>query len=501
MTHPDQGKAFSELEASLDESMRDSLALLKDCFPQVHTAGIFFPGHAEGWRLRVCISDAPSLILNVQLTSQQGLVARLMKEDVARVFEGDIPADSTRLHYYSKDEGVRSLIAVPIFMDGARRGAVFLDSLKANAFDAHALKRLTGFARSVGMLAHHAHSSFEHSQNHEQLQRFSNYQIKFLEKMSREHIVEVALEYMRASIDAEQYFVAARVESDADQIEVVAAEGLDAGSLRGFRFAPGDGGLVHLAFKDSDQVVNRTLRGSKAVFRMSSSEPYQPMLQGFLAAPISTENGVEMVLCVASSRRERFSDFHQNLLLTIARSAGFALSRARVYQEKEELASRDGLTGLCNHRVFQERLRDELLRAQRHEGKVSVLMMDLDRFKTVNDTYGHSGGDAVLRDTGRILTRTLREGMDLVARYGGEEFVCMLPDTDASGAHETAERIRRTLEEHEFKPASSGFHLTVSIGGAVFPEDARQCKELLEKADKALYKAKESGRNKVIFYH
>jgi diguanylate cyclase (GGDEF)-like protein len=165
------------------------------------------------------------------------------------------------------------------------------------------------------------------------------------------------------------------------------------------------------------------------------------------------------------------------------------------------LASRDGLTGVLNHRAFQERFRDELLRAQRMGRNVALLMLDIDFFKRINDTYGHPVGDVVLRETAQILAQNVRAGVDVVARYGGEEFVCMLPDSDGRAALETAERIRQTLEAKEFDLGHARFRATLSIGGAVFPENAKHGKELLEKADKALYKAKDGGRNQVILYH
>ncbi len=493
-----RSQELKALEQGLDEVMQDLLAVLKEAFPQTLTAGIFFPGR-EGWYLRVWISAAPSLLPGAVLTAPRGLVGRLMKEDTARVFEGDIPTGSEQLYYYGRDEGIRSLAAVPVLAAGVRRGALFLDSRESQAFSAAALERLEGCARCLGMLAYHAYLSFEYVQNHEQLQHFSRYQRRFLENMSEEKIVAVLCEYLRESFDADRIFVAARLEPGSDQALVAAAEGVDAARLRGFRFALSEGGLLHLVF-EKEQALNRVLKGPP-VFRLSPREPYSAALRNLLAVPVPTDRGVHMALCVESAKAARFSEATQSLLTTLARAAGFALSRAHLYQEKEELASRDGLTGMLNHRAFQERFRDELLRAQRSGQRVAVLMMDIDFFKKVNDSYGHPVGDLVLRETALLLSQSVRAGIDVVARYGGEEFVCMLPDSDAAGARDTAERIRRSLEAKEFDAGPARFRATLSIGGALFPDDAHYGKELLEKADKALYKAKETGRNRVILYH
>jgi diguanylate cyclase (GGDEF)-like protein len=128
-------------------------------------------------------------------------------------------------------------------------------------------------------------------------------------------------------------------------------------------------------------------------------------------------------------------------------------------------------------------------------------MMDIDFFKKVNDTYGHPMGDQVLKEVARIIGANIRAGVDILARYGGEEFVCMLADTDRTRAGETAERIRTSVSEKVFESGATRFQVTLSIGGAIFPLDSRHGREVLEKADKALYHAKETGRNRLVFYN
>jgi diguanylate cyclase (GGDEF)-like protein len=132
---------------------------------------------------------------------------------------------------------------------------------------------------------------------------------------------------------------------------------------------------------------------------------------------------------------------------------------------------------------------------------LAVLMMDIDHFKKVNDTYGHPMGDQVLMEVARIISQSIRAGTDLLARYGGEEFVCMLADTDRERAGETAERIRESVAGKVFESGTVRFQVTMSIGAAIYPLDSRHAREILEKADKALYRAKETGRNRLVFYN
>jgi diguanylate cyclase (GGDEF)-like protein len=144
-----------------------------------------------------------------------------------------------------------------------------------------------------------------------------------------------------------------------------------------------------------------------------------------------------------------------------------------------------------------DRLKHEQYRADRNNSHFSVIIFDLDRFKQVNDTYGHEKGNVLLKAVAEILTTNAR-GMDTVARYGGEEFVILMPDS--SGAeHEMAERIRKKVEERPFDDIADGpLRITISGGICTYPNDARSGAEVLIKADKALYVAKEGGRNRTL---
>ena len=163
-------------------------------------------------------------------------------------------------------------------------------------------------------------------------------------------------------------------------------------------------------------------------------------------------------------------------------------------------ANTDGLTGLLNHRRFQEKLTLELQRCLRQEHPLSVLMIDVDHFKAYNDYHGHPRGDEVLRGISRVFRDNLRE-LDLVARYGGEEFGVLLLDTPKGAAALVAEKLRASIQEAPFageEASQPSGEVTISVGVASFPEDGLSPVELLDVADKALYRAKGLGRNVVV---
>ncbi|MHB8418230.1 MAG: GGDEF domain-containing protein [Myxococcales bacterium] len=168
---------------------------------------------------------------------------------------------------------------------------------------------------------------------------------------------------------------------------------------------------------------------------------------------------------------------------------------ARRQRELEQLSREDGLTGLLNHRCIKERLAEEFRRAQRHGDALSLLMVDLDWFKTLNDRRGHPFGDRVLKRVAGLLTEAVRE-TDLCGRYGGEEFALLLPRTSLNGALTVAERVRSSVAATDFE----GERLTLSVGVAGFPGSAGSAELLLRAADEALYASKREGRNRTQIY-
>jgi len=168
----------------------------------------------------------------------------------------------------------------------------------------------------------------------------------------------------------------------------------------------------------------------------------------------------------------------------------------RANERLKEIAVRDGLTGLFNHRYFQEILTKEASRAARHHRELSLLFIDVDDFKKYNDTYGHQLGDTLLKQLSQIIMGAMREG-DVVARYGGEEFVIILPETDSSYAVQVAEKIRKLVEDHPFRGEESQpqGRVTISLGVSSWKSEHSTVASLIQHADQALYLAKNEGKN------
>ncbi|MCG3204801.1 MAG: hypothetical protein KCHDKBKB_01518 [Elusimicrobia bacterium] len=176
---------------------------------------------------------------------------------------------------------------------------------------------------------------------------------------------------------------------------------------------------------------------------------------------------------------------------------GVALSKALLFNQMEMQSRQDGLTGVFRRQPFMDRLEEELKRAALFQTPFSLLMVDIDHFKAVNDSHGHAAGDTVLTRVGKILRESFYE-TDVVGRYGGEEFVVLLPHAEQGGMMRKAESLRQRVANEVIPSGFENLKVTVSIGVAHFPKDGRTAEALIGSADRALYKAKATGRNRVV---
>ncbi len=224
-----------------------------------------------------------------------------------------------------------------------------------------------------------------------------------------------------------------------------------------------------------------------------------------LVVPLFVRNRVMGSLQLFGDRTDSFTREDAQLLWILSLVAESMLARDYSNETLLRFAFTDFLTGLKTRGFFEQQLDLELARADRRGTPLAILMIDIDHFKRLNDTHGHQAGDIVLRDVAAILARDLRE-IDTAARYGGEEFILLLPETDLQGAKLVAERVRYSVEQANFftgvrtAAGQESEHVTISVGVALFPSEARFKRDLLEASDAALYEAKACGRNRVILY-
>jgi two-component system cell cycle response regulator len=225
----------------------------------------------------------------------------------------------------------------------------------------------------------------------------------------------------------------------------------------------------------------------------------EPDFPATAAAAFHSQNRIQGVIaCYRRDEHHAFSEEDLSTVVFLAEQGGVAIENVMLHEEAQRLSLTDGLTGTWNRRYFQMQFRQVLATAVRFERPFSVLMLDLDHFKRINDTFGHQRGDATLVEFSRRVTGVLRE-VDTFARYGGEEFISLLPETDYSGALVTAEKILDSVKAEPFGETGEQLaKLTVSIGVASYPIHGVSFSVLVEAADRALYRAKQEGRDRVV---
>jgi diguanylate cyclase (GGDEF)-like protein len=395
--------------------------------------------------------------------------------------------------YYRGPATVRSFIAVPVLERGHLRAVLCADRIADRPFSPReeALLRESTSHILRAFENERVFVALETSKREQEiLYRASQ---TFSTALTPDAVMEVGLD--AASEIAPHDFAAVTEYQPENRRHIVKrAVGERAPDLQGLRFRDNNS-LTAMVVKNRHYLPYRGEFDAKQQVLFTKKAKVKGM-ESLLVFPLVVREEPIGTLIVASKRSGAFATSVRETLQALANQLAVSLSNARAVRQLEELATTDGLTGCLNKRAFLEQLDQQLMAAQRFGRKLSLIVTDLDHFKAVNDTYGHATGDRVLQELSQVLKRVKRE-TDLVARFGGEEFCVLCEETDAKGARLLAERVREELERTEVQTEIGGLRVTASLGVATFPDHAKSGEELFSQGDKALYEAKNQGRNRV----
>lgn len=485
---------WQKSEKTVDLLLEDCIKLIR-AHLNAHTIAIFFPSIDGGLKLRKYSSPSQFINQNAIIYPGMGVIGGFLKEGLKKLNLQEIISDSSTLFYYSQDAGVRSLLASPIIAGDAERGSIIVDSTNKNNFSDEDHAFLSVVASVLGNAVFNAYLYTEHKLEHIRLAAMSSIEKEFFQNLSIDAILDKMLEVIPFTVACNRLTISVKSHKE-NYAEIKRTWGINTEGLENLQFSLKEKNLASLIYSKNISIF-RNFSKEHYEIRYAETEPHIEEFSSFLAVPIGVDDSKGLIL-LESVTRNAFGESDKDLLVRLALSAGLAIEKILILDQARNLATHDGLTGLNNHREFQQILSDEITRAIRYQDSLSLIICDIDFFKKINDTYGHQFGDTVLKGVASCLESCIRQGVDTAARYGGEEFALILVKSDVGNAVETAERIRQQISSKLFKaPTGEDVHITMSFGIAVYRQHARQIDELIKRADKALYRAKDNGRNRV----
>ncbi len=393
---------------------------------------------------------------------------------------------------YEHGEPVCSLIAVPLILGKNLLGVAVCDSRRVGAFN---LKHVSDFNRFA--------SFFTGMMGRERVFAEMKRSLKGLEVFEEESS-RLLKHLTKVDVANEGTLGARKIAPMANAIFLVSKEGYELSAASGFSGISAKKNF-HIFKTLKGTLLANAFSGGQEPIYISDFRNYPvaalPFDAGFhvksvLLQPLAGEEGTLGVLGMFSDRTNSFSAHQIELIKMFSNQLSVTFSRAILHEKLALMAKTDALTGLFNRRHFDETLSAEFKRLVRHPRPLSLLLIDIDHFKKINDRFGHPAGDSVLKTVSAIIKKLMRD-TDVAARYGGEEFAAILAETDKPGAQNLAERLRKAVFLVPMEAGGQAINVSVSIGVSSFPRDTDKKEELVELADKALYSAKDEGRNKV----
>jgi diguanylate cyclase (GGDEF)-like protein len=465
----------------LDEVLGRILDILGDYFQIQHRAillleeetGMLYVHSHNGW-----LENAA----NHRIPLGRGITGRAAAQK-RPVYSADVEKESDYIRGF---ESTRSEFAIPLIVRDRVAGVLDVQSDSPDFLDHETQDLLTVFSTQAAIAIHNAQLYTLERRRASQLEAINAIARQTTNVFDMPELLTRACRLVLDAFGADH--VAVMMEENG--LLVVRAE---AGRLKP-RFAP------EVAVPPVSVRCGRAFLTGSAFLenRLRPTDAGPPLCQeakSELSLPLVALGTSVGVLVLDSAAEDAFDPLDMQSLESVADICAGAIQNARYFEQVRQLAYRDGLTSVFNRRYFETRILEEIARANRYENQVSVLMIDIDRFKELNDEFGHLLGDEVLRRMSALFTQHLRKS-DVLCRYGGDEFAVLLPETDNEVAVNVAEKLRRLGELCEF--AGVPRPVTLSIGAASLPANGTTRDQLIKAADQALYSAKQSGRNRVL---
>jgi diguanylate cyclase (GGDEF)-like protein len=484
---------------SIHASMYYTLELLKASL-DLHTSVLLWLDDS-GARLKIkeLVTDS-DCVVETPLGADAGALGAIVRErllvNLPQPKRGHVP-------YYAGPEEIGAFLGVPVIEDGHLRGVLCADRRGRRPFSEADERLLVGATQQILRALQNERVFVSVERQKYEHERFYRASAMLGRALTLEQVMDTAIEAAREIVEFDlasiSLFDKEKRRHRICRVKIApGAEDLaDVEQLDGLEFPDGSS-LTAMVLKNRHYLpAGGELRDQATpVF---SRKVRLKHVESLLVLPLVAADDAIGTFTLAARRPGAFGKDTRDMLGVIANQVAVSLENAKMYRQMETMATTDGLTGLLNHRTFQDRLTEMLGRAERLGTKLCIMLTDVDHFKKVNDTYGHPVGDQVLKRVAQVCQDKVRK-IDIVARYGGEEFAIVLEGTDAAGAQQLAERVRIDVGKQVFQSEKGTFGVTLSLGVACYPHDAKEKHVLIERADQALYFAKHNGRNRAVTY-
>jgi two-component system, cell cycle response regulator len=476
---------------TIHQQLFDTLELLKRVLDLQTVALLWLDETGERLKVKELATDAQS-VTEAPIAARTGALGAILKDGKPVVLDAPRPS---LLPYYAGPAEVAAFVGVPVVEGHTARGVLVADRRTVRPFSVADTEILTSAARQVMRVVQSERVFHAVERSKHEHERFYRASAELNRALTLDEVYNAAIAGARGVCEFD-FAAIATYDARRGSHTILRAVG---------EWAEGLEGSSH---RDSSALASMVVKNRLALpaggdWRERDVPVFSASVrlrgESLLVLPLLIKDEVIGTFTIAARRPGAFPTDRREMLGVIANQVAISLQNGRMYQTLEEQATTDGLTGLVNHRTFQERFSAMLGRAERHRFPVSMVLTDIDHFKKINDSYGHPTGDEVLRRVAAILAASARK-IDIVARYGGEEFALVLEATDRVGAMNLAERIRAEVEQQSFQSQKGPFQATLSLGVASYPDDAAEKADIIARADQALYAAKHGGRNRTMCY-
>lgn len=479
-----------------------------------HTYALFLDDHDEGIFSLRGIRSQTNYISPASVTFElgNGLIGFCAARNEPQYMK-EMVISQKSIGYYSREVPIKSFLAIPIPQGDRVAGVLVVDSLEYDAFPPKVQETLTRFIPFFGQIIEKIRISLEmeiRANNFAALHDMSGVlnssldisevlnklttQIRSVvpydfcafvlyDEKNKQAVLTALRGYENRYVDYSFPFDPDNKDSDHDNQSAIMLNMYKQWKMQGFA-------TVHYDPDLGDRGRHIGLFPDKGL---------QQPIKSLYGRPLIARDKFIGVVFLSSVRVNAFTDYHLHFMGTLLNHVSMVVDNNMLHKRIHELAHTDGLTGLLNHRTFMDKLDEEFKRLDRDSQPFSLLLLDIDFFKKVNDEYGHPVGDVALKCVAGVI-RDMARNVDFVARYGGEEFAVGMVGADAGGARQMAERIRKAVENTEITAGKINLKRTLSIGVATHRKGCNKKEVLISQADQALYHAKHSGRNCVSTY-